>query len=269
MKLMNIASGSSGNCSMVGTDQTTVLVDAGISMKRIEAGLATCGLTPRDLDGIFITHEHADHIHGLGVISRKYNIPIYGTMGTLDGALKSGKLGTFDFNLLHGISANGTMTIGDLKITSHSISHDAADPVCYKFEEAGDDKEKVVTVATDIGYVSEDLIDFLQGADAMLIEANHDVRMLEAGPYPFYLKQRILGDHGHLSNEASGRMIKTLLNDHIKMIQLGHLSKENNFKELAFETVKLELDGNEFSNDVRDFNLCVASRLEPSDLLEF
>lgn len=143
------------------------------------------------------------------------------------------------------------------------------DPVCYKFEEAGDEKEKVVTVATDIGYASEDLIDFLQGADAMLIEANHDVRMLEAGPYPFYLKQRILGDHGHLSNEASGRMIKSLLNDHIKMIQLGHLSKENNFKELAFETVKQELDGNEFSNDVRDFNLCVASRLEPSDLLEF
>lgn len=264
MRLMTIASGSSGNSTYIGTDSTSILLDTGISLRNIENGLQGIGLSPRDIDGILITHEHSDHIKGLGVISRKYNIPIYATYGTIDGIMTSRSLGVFDYNLLRPINNNAAFRLGDINISAHSISHDANDPVCYSFVSGGNK----ISVATDLGIYDDFLIDFLSESDAMVIEANHDVRMLEAGPYPFQLKARILGDKGHLCNEASASLIRQLLNNHLGYIALGHLSDKNNYAELAYETVRQELMDNPYTSDVRDFGLCVAPRYECGKLIE-
>ena len=234
-------------------------------MKKIETSMNQIGLTGSDIDAIFVTHEHQDHIKGLGVILRKYHIPVYSTYGTIDGIMQSSSLGTFDYNLLKPIDNNGEIKIKNLTVTAHPISHDAEDPVAYRFES----ENRSACIATDMGIYDDELVDFLSDTNAMLIEANHDVRMLEAGPYPYSLKQRIMSERGHLSNEDGGQLIRRLLSDHIKKILLGHLSKENNFADLALETVKCCLTDNDYSSDLRDFNLSVAGRTEGSELIEF
>ncbi len=263
MRLMSIASGSSGNCTYVGTDSTSLLVDVGIAKKRIQDGLKTIDVDFKNIDGILITHEHDDHIRGIGVISRAYSIPIYATEDTCYEIANKSSLGEFDKSLLCPIEPDAKFTIGDIDIEPHTIWHDAADPVCYSFFNAG----KKISVATDIGNYDDYLVNCLADSDALLIEANHDVRMLQVGPYPYQLKRRVLSDRGHLSNEASGRLIKCLLNDHIKAILLGHLSKENNYPDLAYETVKLEISDNPFIKNINDFNLQVASRDCSSELV--
>lgn len=157
----------------------------------------------------------------------------------------------------------GGKTMKDITIESHSIWHDAADPVCYSLIHNG----KKISIATDLGDYDDYIVHSLRDSDVLLIEANHDIRMLQAGPYPYMLKQRILGRRGHLSNEAGGRLIRSLLNDHIKGIILGHLSEKNNYPELAYEAVKTELLGNEYTDDVREFNLTVAGRNTPGTLV--
>ncbi len=263
MKLMSIASGSSGNCTFVGSDTTCLLVDVGITKKRILDGLKSINMDFTDINGILITHEHSDHIKAIGVISRAYKIPIYTTKDTCNEICKCKSLGEFDKGLLNPIEPDIKFSIGDIDIIPHSIWHDAIDPVCYSLFNDG----KKISVATDIGNYDDYLINSLKDSDAILIESNHDLRMLQVGPYPYDLKRRVMSDRGHLSNEASGRLIRSLLNNHLKAIFLGHLSKENNYPELAYETVKVELDDNPFTNDVRDFNLQVASRDSCSQLV--
>lgn len=263
MNFMTIASGSSGNCIYVGTDSTSILVDVGISKKKIVEELNDINLDIRDVSGIFITHEHIDHIKGLGVISRAYNIPIYATEDTIDMIKQTSSLGTIDSDLFNSIVPDEMYSIGDINIKAHSIWHDAADPVCYSFF----NNNNKVSIATDLGDYDDYIINNLKESDVLLVEANHDVRMLQAGFYPYNLKQRILGKRGHLSNEAGGKLIKELLNDHIKSIFLGHLSADNNYPELAYETVKCELADNKFSKDVRNFNLQVAKRSNRSELI--
>ncbi len=263
MKMMTIASGSSGNCTFVGSDNTSILVDVGISKKRIQAGLSNIDVDFKDINGILITHEHIDHIRAIGVISRAYGIPIYSTEDTCSEISRCKTLGDFDTGLLKPIEPDREFTIGDIDITPHSIWHDAADPVCYSLYNDG----KKISIATDIGNYDDYLVDSLKDSDALLVESNHDIRMLQVGPYPYELKRRVLSDRGHLSNEASGRLIKRILNDHLKAIFLGHLSQENNYPELAYETVKVELSDNPFTDDVRDFNLQVASREACSQLV--
>lgn len=256
MDLLSIASGSSGNCIYVGDDEASILVDTGISLKRIEQGLNSIEHTARDISAILITHEHMDHVKGLGVISRKYEIPIYTTEATFDAIKKINALDEIDEELFCPIKPDEEFYIQNIKVEAHSIWHDAADPVCYSFMEDG----KKISIATDFGDYNDYMVESLKDSDALLIESNHDIHMLEAGPYPYDLKRRILGKNGHLSNEAAGKLIGRLLNNHIKTIMLGHLSRENNFAELAYETVKLELSDNEYTDDVRDFNLNVLSR---------
>ncbi len=256
MKIMNLVSGSSGNSTLIGTDRSMVLCDAGVSMKKIEECLNTAGHTLKDINAVFITHEHSDHIKGLGVISRKWNIPVYATVGTIRAILGDRSLGRMDPGLFNPITKEEGVMIGDLHICAHSVSHDAADPVCYSFT---DDHSKAC-IATDMGCFTNELIRSLSGCDYMLVEANHDIRMLEAGPYPYQLKRRILGDRGHLSNEAGGALIRELLNEHVKEIRLGHLSKENNFPELALMTVRQELLGNPFSPDPEGLPVYIAGR---------
>ncbi len=260
MELLSIASGSSGNCIFVGSDHTKLLVDAGISAKRIEQGLNSIQLTCKDIDGILITHEHADHIKSIGVLARKYQIPMYATLRTIQCIKTLKQLGEYDTNLYQSISPDVPFLIGDLLIEANRTWHDAADPVCYHFQH----NKKKISIATDLGNYNPYLKDKLSESDLLFIEANHDIRMLEVGPYPYQLKQRILSDHGHLSNEASGEFIKSLLNHHVQGIVLGHLSKENNYPELAYEAVRLALNDNTYGAYAEDFHLTVASRDEPS-----
>lgn len=260
MELLSIASGSSGNCIYVGSGRTKLLVDAGISAKKIEAGLNTLSLTCRDIAGILITHEHIDHIKGLGVLARKYQIPMYATMRTIQYLKNTDSLGEYDMNLYQSISPDTPFAVGDIDVEANRIWHDAADPVCYHFQHGG----KKISIATDLGNYNPYLMEKMEDSDILLVEANHDTRMLEVGPYPYRLKQRILSDHGHLSNEMSGEFIKKLLNGHIRGIILGHLSKENNYPELAYETVKLALKGNAWGAEAEDLHLTVASRSAPS-----
>ena len=237
MKFMNIASGSSGNSTFIGSEKAGILLDCGISMKRIENALSAHDILVSGLDGILITHEHSDHIKGLGVLSRKYSIPIYATKGTIAGIHCASNIGQIDDSLFIEIENDADFNISDINIKTHSISHDANDPVCFSFIE----DNKKLSIATDLGIYDDSLTGFLSGSDALLIEANHDVRMLETGPYPYYLKRRIAGNLGHLSNEDSGRLIKKLLNDHLQVIYLGHLSDKNNYWLLCYETIKQEL----------------------------
>ena len=263
MNLCSIASGSSGNCIYVGSDHTSLLVDVGISGKRIEEGLRTIDRTTKDCDGILITHEHSDHIKGLGVVSRKYKIPIYCTEGTRNRLQGMASLGKMPEGLYHVIKADEGFSIGDLDIHPFQISHDAAEPVGYRVNHG----EKSVGIATDLGKYNDYIVDRLQGLDALLLEANHDVNMLQEGPYPYALKQRILGEKGHLSNESAGRLLCRLLHDKMKEILLGHLSKENNYEALAYETVCSEVTMGENPWYSSDFKISVAHRDCASELI--
>lgn len=264
MRLCSIASGSSGNCTYVGSEATHLLVDVGISGKRTEAGLKELELTGADIDGILVTHEHSDHISGLGVFCRKYEIPIYATKGTIQAILHNGGKNVPDASLFREIEADKKIIIKDLTVSPMRISHDAAEPVAYRIGYEG----KRVAVCTDLGFYNDYTVECLKGLDAILLEANHDVNMLQVGPYPYYLKQRILGDRGHLSNENSGRLLNRVLHDNLKAVVLGHLSKENNLPQLAYEAVRLEITLGEGPYKAEDFYIQVAKRSEISQVIE-
>ncbi len=263
MRFCSIASGSSGNCIYVGSDHAHVLVDAGISGKKIEAGLNTLDLCARDIDGILLTHEHSDHIKGLGVMARKYEIPIYATGGTVDAMSRISSLGKLPEGIFREIREDEPFQIKDLSINPFTIPHDAAQPVGYRLECAGHS----VGIATDLGKYNEYIVDSLKDLDALLLEANHDIRMLQVGKYPYYLKQRILGDRGHLSNENAGRLLCRLLHDNLKAVFLGHLSKENNYEALAYETVCQEVTLGDNPYKSRDFLIQVAKRDRISEVI--
>ncbi|MBR3606405.1 MAG: MBL fold metallo-hydrolase [Lachnospiraceae bacterium] len=256
MEMCSIASGSSGNCIYVGSGATHLLVDIGISGKKAESGLNTLGLSCRDIDGIMITHEHSDHICGLGVLSRKYHIPIYATEKTIAAIERISSLGKIEKELFVPIKADKSFQIKEITVNPMKISHDAADPVAYRFKYG----KKKVAVATDMGTYNDYTIECLKGMDALLLEANHDVNMVQVGPYPYPLKQRILGDRGHLSNELSGRLLGLLAHDKLQAVMLGHLSKENNMPELAYQTVRVELTMGMNAYKGNEFPIMVANR---------
>lgn len=263
MKLCSIASGSSGNCIFAGSDESSILIDAGISGKRVELGLNGIGYTGKDLDGVLITHEHSDHIKGLGVLARKLQVPIYATKGTITAINSCSSLGKFPEGIFREIEADHSFEIGDLKVKPFQISHDAAQPVGYRVEHG----EQSVAVATDLGKYDDYIVQNLKGLDALLLEANHDVNMLQVGGYPYYLKQRILSDRGHLSNSIAGQLLCELLHDNMHAVMLGHLSHENNYAALAYETVCSEVTMGDNPYKSADFNITVARRDEPSELI--
>lgn len=271
MRITAIASGSSGNCIYIGSDTTHLLVDVGISGKRIEAGVNELDLSMKDIDGILITHEHSDHIAGLGVIARKYNIPIYATPLTKEAILSpKSKCGQIDADLICEIYPDDKLTIKDIIVNPMHISHDAADPVAYRFKNEG----KFAAVLTDLGTFDDYTVESLKGVNALFLEANHDVNMLEVGPYPYYLKRRILGDRGHLSNVRSGELLSRIMNDNLHTVYLSHLSKENNMPELAYESVRVEVtmnmqDAPKDTISINDINLYVSKRSEISKITEF
>lgn len=258
MNLCSIASGSDGNCIYAGSDDTSILIDVGISGKKVETGLSSIDIDANKVDGILVTHEHTDHIAGVGVMARRHNIPIYATAETINAMLKK-NIGKIPEGLLRTIVPDQKFFIKDIEIEPFSISHDAANPVCYTLASNG----HKIGIATDLGMYDDYVVSKLLDAEILLLEANHDINMLLVGSYPYYLKQRILGDRGHLSNENTGKLISKLINDKLKYVFLGHLSKDNNFAELAYETVKLEIEPF-IKNIKQNFTLSVANRSEPS-----
>ena len=265
MRLASIASGSSGNCIYIGSDHSHILIDDGISARQAVAGLNRLGLTPEDLDGILVTHEHVDHVKGLGVFSRKYEIPVYGTEGTIRRIRQDQRLGAFPADIFHEIRKEADFCLGDLVVHPFAVSHDAADPAAFRVS-CG---EKRTAVVTDLGEYDERIIAELQGLDALLLEANHDIRMLQVGPYPYALKERIHGRKGHICNETAGQLLGQILHDNLKGVLLGHLSKENNLPELALESVKLEITLGAAPYKGSDFPIETAPRTAPSACLSW
>ena len=263
MRLCSIASGSSGNCIYVGSDSTHILIDAGISGKKTEEGLKELDLSMRDIDGIFITHEHSDHIAGLGVLTRKYEIPIYATKGTIEAIRNTAAAGRIPEELFHEVRPDEKVIIKDMICNPMRISHDAAEPVAYRISHG----RKKAAVVTDLGNYNDYTVESLRGMDVLLLEANHDINMLQVGPYPYYLKQRILSDRGHLSNERAGQLLCRLLHDKLQAVVLGHLSKENNMPELAYEAVRVEVTMAETGFKINDIPMQVARRSEVSPVI--
>ena len=238
MEFCTIASGSSGNCTYIGTDYTKILIDAGISGKKIEEGLANLKLTGDKIDALFITHEHVDHIKGAGILSRRFDIPIFATADTW-AAMEEG-LGRIAPSNKRIVYADEVCAVNDLCVKPFRIPHDAAEPVGYNVFSG----EKKITLATDIGHVTDTIRESIEDSEVLLLEANHDVEMLKKGGYPWSLKQRILGENGHLSNHTAGRLLAEVMTGKMKYVFLGHLSEENNNPHLAYETVEEILRNN-------------------------
>lgn len=222
-----LASGSTGNAFYIATEKERILVDAGLSGKQLDKLFDEAGLDPSKLNRILVTHEHSDHIKGLGIIARKYNLPIYANSKTWQAMEHSiGKL-TLDQKFTFDIAE--VKTFGDIDVESFGVSHDAAAPMFFTFRHEG----KKVALVTDLGYVSERIKKTVEDADAYIFEANHDVEMLRMGRYPWNVKRRILGDTGHVSNEDSGLALTDIIGNQTKRIYLAHLSQDNNMKDLA------------------------------------
>ena len=245
-KFCTLFSGSSGNCTFISDGKTNLLIDAGVSASRICSTLADIGCFPCDIDAILLTHEHRDHISGVSVLSRNYSIPVYATAGTMERTLAT--TGWICDDYVHTFSTNDKFAIGDIEIFPFSIPHDTADPVGYTFRFDG----KYYSIATDLGYVSEEVLKHLCKSEAVLIESNHDVNMLMNGPYPYPLKKRILSEKGHLSNDNCAHLAAQLVKWETKRITLGHLSEKNNTPQLAYEaTAKCFADNSiEIGKDV-------------------
>ncbi|SEK23817.1 MBL fold metallo-hydrolase [Streptococcus equinus] len=232
-----LASGSTGNSFYVETPQKRLLIDAGLTGKKITSLLADIDRKPEDLDAILITHEHSDHIKGVGVLARRYNLDVYANEKTWQMIDERNMIGKLNTAQKHVFERGKVLTFGDIDIESFGVSHDAVDPQFYRLMK----DNKSFVVLTDTGYVSDRMAGVIENADGYLIESNHDVEILRAGSYPWSLKQRILSDRGHLSNEdGADTMIRTIGN-RTKKIYLGHLSKENNIKELAHMTMENNL----------------------------
>ena len=259
LNFCNLYSGSSGNSLFVQTENTKLLIDAGVSSKKIENALNNLEIEPSSLDGILITHEHSDHVQGLGTFAKKFDLPVFVNQKTLDAMPKQKeKISDKNINLFN---SGEKFDIGDLKIKPFSIPHDAADPCGFNIF---NDNTKI-SIATDIGEMTKNVLQNLEDSIFVLLESNYDTEVLKYSRYPYHLKSRIAGPKGHLSNELAGKTLSHLLNSGLKQAVLGHLSKESNFPELAYKTVVEEIiSGNHNEDSLR---LSVASRDYPGKLI--
>lgn len=258
MRLVSIASGSSGNCIYVDNDKSAVLIDAGISKKKIFDGIESIGTSPDKIGAILLTHEHCDHIAGLAVTMQSLKVPVYATMKTFDAIMAQKKYSKLDTSFFHCITPDTDFGIDGFRVRPFSVSHDAADPVCYTVS----DPSGKAAVATDLGYYDEYIVSCLANSNILLLESNHDINMVQVGSYPYALKKRILSEKGHLSNEGCAGLITRIAGADLKHIILGHLSRENNYPLLAYETVKSEIK-TRCGNYIDNLDLQVAAPFEP------
>ncbi len=263
VKLCTLCSGSSGNAVYVEADETKILIDCGIAGKAASDRLCSIGVDPSELSAILVTHEHIDHIRGVGVMSRRFNLPIYASAGTWNGMIET--IGNISHEKIHYIAADTPFSVGDAVIFPFATSHDANESLGFTVSNG----KKCVSLATDLGTVDKYIYDNVKGSDLMVLEANHDEQMLKYGPYPARLKQRISSDWGHLSNKLCGALCGRLLSEDgsEKKIILGHLSNENNTPAKAFDTVKrsVEYAGGKLNQDIF---ISVADRYSPSTVLQ-
>lgn len=250
-----IASGSNGNSVYIGNKNTGILIDAGISGKRIETALLNLNIQPKSLNGIFVTHEHKDHIQGVGVLSRKYDIPIYATTKTWQRLEEKALIGKIDAKNKICISSQNEYTIKDITVCPFDIPHDAAEPVAYNVLV---DNYKISTL-TDVGHITDSIKQRIYKSDVLLLESNHDIDMLVKGSYPYVLKERILSDYGHLSNENAGKFLNEIICEKLKYVFLGHLSGENNMPRVAYNTVNSILEAKN-TNLHKTFKLVTLNR---------
>ena len=256
----SLYSGSSGNSLFVETEHTKLLIDAGVSSKKIETALDNLQVDPTSIDGILITHEHSDHVKGLGTFAKKFNVPVFVNNKTLDSMPE--QKDKLRQNVINNFVVGESFEIKDLKIKSFKIPHDAADPCGFLISK----NDKSIGVATDIGHMTNTILKSLEPSNFVLIESNYEPEILKYSSYPFSLKTRISGPNGHLPNEDAGKTISCLLKNNLKKAMLGHLSKENNFPELAYKTVVEELMANNYNEN--SLSLSVASRDVPGNIIE-
>ena len=260
LNFCSLYSGSSGNSLFVETENTKILIDAGVSSKKIEEALHDINVEPSLIDGILVTHEHSDHVQGLGTFSKKFNIPVFTNIETANNMpTQTQKIS--DKNLKK-FKISEAFQIGDLDINSFSIPHDAANPCGFTICK----NDKKISIATDIGHMTNDILKNLNGSNFILLESNYDPEVLKCSKYPFHLKTRIAGPNGHLSNTMAGKTISYLLKSGLSTAILGHLSKESNFPELAYQTVVDELIAENY--DENSLTLAVANRNSHSKLFE-
>lgn len=247
IKFCNLFSGSTGNCTYISSENTKILVDAGVSCAKISKALSELDTNLDEIDAILITHEHSDHTKGLATITKKYHVPVY----TAEKTWKSmDSLDIVETCKLF-FTPNEEFEIGDFRILPFSIPHDAADPCGFTIYA----QDKKITLATDIGHLTKNIISHMEHSDILLLESNYDTETLKCGSYPYFLKERILGENGHLSNDNASKAISYLCKNGVNNIILGHLSKENNFPELAYQTALNELNAANLT-----CNLSVAKR---------
>ena len=235
MRFSVLASGSSGNAIYVENDEHAFLVDVGLSGKKMEQLFAKIDRDMKKLSGILVTHEHSDHIKGLGVVARKYKVPIYANEKTWKAM--DGHIGNIPEDQRFLFNMETVQSFGSIDIQSFAVSHDAADPMFYAFHE---NNRKLVLI-TDTGYVSDRMKGHIRGADSFIFESNHDIGMLQMGRYPWSIKRRILSDVGHVSNEDAAVAMSEVVFEKPTQIYLSHLSKDNNMKDLARMTVEQTL----------------------------
>ena len=255
---LSLISGSSGNASLIKNEDTTILIDCGLSLKRLSETLDKLDIDCEDIDALLITHEHSDHIIGAGVLSRKFDIPIYTTEET-HKAMNIGAIKDYNIKV---IDPSLDFEIGSIGINTFQLSHDATNPIGYSFY----DKDKKYSIVTDTGIITEDILKSIHNSDYVMLEANHDVDMLMYGKYPFNLKKRILSDSGHMSNDYSAKIAFDLLENNTKNFMLSHLSDNNNTPDIAYRTVHNALL--EYGAKVgEDISLCVANRYEVTSFI--
>ena len=258
-KFCSLYSGSSGNSLFIETQNTKLLIDAGVSSKKIETALNDINIDPSTLDGILVTHEHIDHVQGLGTLSKKFDLPVFVNQETLD-AMPKQKDKISEKNV-KTFKISDKFEIGDLEIKPFSIPHDATNPCGFNIWK----NNKKISIATDIGHMTNPILKSLEESLFIMLEANYDPEVLRCSPYPFTLKSRIAGPTGHLPNEMAGKTISHLLKSGLKNAMLGHLSKQSNFPELAYKTVVDELISNNYNEDC--ISLSVASRDNHSKII--
>lgn len=234
MEVTTFASGSAGNCALLSGEHTHLLIDAGISFLKIRKFLEQRGILPADLAGVLITHEHQDHVKGVKTLLKRTEVPLYAPPVVAERLAESLPESR---DRICAIPVSEPFAVGDLQVTAFATPHDTPQSVGYRVE----DGESAFSLCTDLGYVTDEVLDHLLDCDAAVIEANHDVQMLRDGPYPYALKRRILSDHGHLSNDACGALAVTMADHGTRQLILGHISRENNTPDKALETVSRAL----------------------------